>query len=188
MSADPRRRIANSSIFGSHAASLWLCGCDRFPVESQLLSLSRFTEQIPSEGKIMEDGPNHGSAPSHRGTAEPPGSCVRVNGAVQKPRSRESNPSTYSSLGNVCNELHGVDGRRRLRRLQSAAWADCDLCLLPGAWKFSIPHTDSSSALQSQEIKIPAHFLELSALLRKEHGKRCLFCAYRNPSQIRVFS
>lgn len=130
----------------------------------------------------MEDGPNHGSAPSHRGTAELPGSCVSVNGAGRKPRSRESKPSTYPSPGKVWNELQCVDGRRRLRRLQSAAWADCDLCLLPGACKFSIPHIDSSSALQSQEIKIPAHFLELAALLRKEHGKRRLFCAYRNPS------
>lgn len=60
MSADLRSRIANLSTFGSHAASLWLHRCDRFPVESQLLSLSRSTEHIPSEGKTMEDGPNHG--------------------------------------------------------------------------------------------------------------------------------
>lgn len=65
---------------------------------------------------------------------------------------------------------------------------DCDLCLLPGACKFSIPHIDLSSVLQSQEIKIPAHFLELSAPLRKEHGKHRLFGAYRNPSQIHIFS
>lgn len=65
---------------------------------------------------------------------------------------------------------------------------DCDLCLLPGACKFSIPHIDSSSGLQSQEIKIPVCFLELSAPLRKEHGKQSLFGAYRNPSQIHVFS
>lgn len=65
---------------------------------------------------------------------------------------------------------------------------DCDLCLLPGACTFSIPHIDPSSVLQSQEIKIPARFLELSAPLRKEHGKHWLFGAYRNPSQIHLFS
>lgn len=65
--------------------------------------------------------------------------------------------------------------------------AGCDLCLLPGACKFSIPHIDPSSVLQPQEIKIPVYSLELSALLRKEHGKNCLFGAYRNPSDTYIF-
>lgn len=176
MSVDLHWRIANLSIFGSHAASLWLCRCDRFPVESQLLSLSRVTEQIPARVKPWKMGQATALPLAHR-TAELPGSCV----SCAKTASTESGPSKYSSLGNVWNEPGWPE--------EAAQAVDCDLCLLPGACKFSIPHIDSSSGLQSQEIKIPARFLELSAWDSKtEPGKQRLFGAHRNPSQIHVFS